>query len=71
MFTDEQILNLCYLAYGWERDEETDEMFLDSPVLFPFPYENWLYGGGIVPTYEQVYSWVDSRKEITRARAAA
>ena len=51
MFTDEQILNLCYLAYGWERDEETDEMFLDSPVLFPFPYENWLFGGGIVPTY--------------------
>jgi len=71
MFTDEQILNLCYLAYGWERDEATDEMFLDSPVLFPFPYENWLFGGGIVPTYEQVYAWVDSRKEITRARAAA
>ena len=71
MFTNEQILNLCYLAYGWERDEETDEMFLDSPVLFPFPYENWLIGGGIVPTYEQVYAWVDSRKEITRARAAA
>tara|TARA_Y100000748_G_C15289898_1_gene407960 strand:- start:132 stop:347 length:216 start_codon:yes stop_codon:yes gene_type:complete len=71
MFTDEQILNLCYLAYGYERDEETDEMFLDSPVLFPFPYENWLFGGGIKPTYEQVYAWVDSRKEITRARAAA
>ena len=59
------------MAYGWERDEATDEMFLDSPVLFPFPYENWLFGGGIVPTYEQVYAWVDSRKEITRARAAA
>jgi len=64
MFTEEQILNLCYLAYGWERNEETDEMFLDSPILFPFPYESYLFGWQPVPSYESLYAWVEGRKHL-------
>tara|TARA_B100001057_G_C22716447_1_gene897929 strand:- start:836 stop:1072 length:237 start_codon:yes stop_codon:yes gene_type:complete len=73
-YTKEQILELCYIAYPWAQEridsgevakEEEDESFLDNPVLWPFPYENWLMHDQPAPSYENLKKWVASRVHIT------
>ena len=73
-FSKEQILELCYIAYPWAQEridsgevtkEEEDEGFLENPVMWPFPYENWLYNNQPAPSYENLKKWVESRVHIT------
>ena len=73
-YSKEQILELCYIAYPWAQEmidngeftkEEQDESFLDNPVMFPFPYENWLFNNQPAPLYENLKKWVKSRVHIT------
>tara|TARA_R100000406_G_scaffold78494_1_gene59377 strand:+ start:106 stop:324 length:219 start_codon:yes stop_codon:yes gene_type:complete len=65
-FTQEQILELCYIAYPWaEKDEWQDESFMESPVMWPFPWENWMNGRQPEPSFENLKAWVESRVHIT------
>ena len=76
-FTKKQILELCYIAYpsaqedidnGMYTKEETDEFYMENPVLWPFPYENWTYSNRQPkPTFKQLKKWVESRVHITAA----
>ena len=53
-FTEEQILELCYIAYPWaSKSEEEDELFMENPVMWPFPYENWMYGSQPAPSFRK------------------
>ena len=74
-FTKEQTLELCYIAYPWAQEmidsgectkEEQDEGFLENPVMFPFPWENWTYyNSQPKPTFKRLKKWVESRVHIT------
>jgi len=65
-FTQEQILELCYIAYPWaEKDECQDEFFMESPFMWPFPWENWMNGLQPEPSFENLKVWVESRVHIT------
>ena len=74
-FSKEQILELCYIAYPWAQEridsgevtkEEEDEGFLENPVMWPFPWENWTYyNSQPAPSYENLKKWVESRVHIT------
>ena len=61
-FTEEQILELCYIAYPWAvKSDDEDELFMENPVMWPFPYENWMDGSQPAPSFENVKVWVQSR----------
>ena len=61
-FTKEQILELCYIAYPWAvKSDDEDELFMENPVMWPFPYENWMDGSQPAPSFENVKVWVQSR----------
>ena len=74
-FSDEQILELCYIAYPWAikeiesgecTKEEQDEGFLENPVLYPFPWENWSsHNIQPKPSFKSLKAWVESRVHIT------
>ena len=65
-FTQEQVLELCYIAYpDVVKSAEEDESFMENPVLWPFPYEDWFMGYQPVPSYENLKKWVQSRVHIT------
>tara|TARA_X000000368_G_scaffold340698_1_gene278966 strand:- start:286 stop:543 length:258 start_codon:yes stop_codon:yes gene_type:complete len=74
-FTEEQVLELCYIAYPWATEqiesgestkEENDEFFLETCLLHPFPWETWTYyNTQPKPSFESLKAWVESRVHIT------
>ena len=73
-FTKKQILELCYIAHPCAQDmidkgectkEEQDEFYMENPVMWPFPWENWLYNNQPAPSYKNLKKWVESRVHIT------
>ena len=61
-FTEEQILELCYIAYPWaSKSEEEDEFFMENSCMWPFPWENWVYESQPAPSFENLRVWVQSR----------
>ena len=45
--------------------EEQDEFYMENPVMWPFPWENWLYNNQPAPSYKNLKKWVESRVHIT------
>ena len=74
-FTEEQVLELCYIAYPWATEqiesgestkEENDEIFLETCLLHPFPWETWTYyNTQPKQSFESLKAWVESRVHIT------